>query len=96
MNSNQARIYGVQLAGILNMNEAEASVFGLQLALANVASHTTINGFQVGIYNRALDVRGFQIGLVNVTDNLHGMQIGFINFNKTGTFVVSPILNIGF
>jgi hypothetical protein len=95
-NTNKTDVYGVQYATLINMNDAASSVNGLQIALANVAAYTTISGFQVGLYNRALDIRGLQIGLVNVTDNLHGVQIGLINFNHKGTFVVSPILNAGF
>lgn len=93
---NKANIYGVQFAGIFNFDEAESSVNGLQLALFNLADHTTIRGFQVGVYNEALVVYGLQIGVVNVTDSLHGVQIGLINFNHKGLFSVSPILNASF
>jgi hypothetical protein len=96
INTGKADVYGVQAALGLNKNDAASSVNGLQIALANISPFTTVSGFQVGVYNRALDVRGLQIGLVNVTDNLHGVQIGLINFNHKGTFVVSPILNAGF
>ena len=89
-------VYGVQLALISNIVEAESSVNGLQLSLANMAKHTTIRGFQVGVYNVASKVYGFQVGLVNVVDNLHGLQIGLLNFNHTGLFAVSPVINFGF
>lgn len=96
VNTNKTDIYGVQLAGLMNMNDAASSVTGVQLALANVAPHTVVRGFQIGVYNRALKVYGFQIGLVNRVDNLYGLQIGLANFHHKGTFVVSPILNFGF
>lgn len=96
INTNKLNVFGVQAALLMNFNDAASTVNGLEIALANVAPYTNINGFQIGLYNRAVDVHGLQIGLVNVTDNLHGLQIGFINFNHKGTFIVSPILNAGF
>ncbi len=96
INTNKTNVYGLQAALGLNYNSAASSVTGLQLALVNIAPHTTINGFQVGVYNRALAVRGFQIGLVNITETLSGVQIGLINFHRKGVFPVSPLLNIGF
>ncbi len=96
VNMQKTAVYGLQLALGLNYNDAASSVTGLQFALANVAAHTDIRGFQVGIYNRAQEVYGLQIGLVNVASNLHGVQIGLLNFNHKGTFAVSPILNVGF
>ena len=95
-NVNKARIYGVQVAGIINSNRAESVVGGLQLALVNLGPYTNIRGVQAGVYNRAHDVVGIQIGLVNVADTLHGIQIGLINFHRQGLFAVAPILNIGF
>ena len=94
--TQKLNVYGVQIAGFANIVEAESSVNGLQLSLANLASHTTIRGFQVGVYNVARTVYGFQLGVVNVADSLHGIQIGLLNFHKTGLFVVSPVINIGF
>lgn len=96
INVQKTNVFGVQVASMLNRNDAASSVTGLQLALVNLADHTSIYGFQVGIYNRALSVYGFQIGLVNVTQNLHGLQIGLLNFHQKGLFVVSPFLNFGF
>ncbi len=96
INVAKARVVGVQLAGIINRNRAESSVFGLQVAPVNLAEFTTINGFQVGIYNRARQVNGFQIGLINVADSVRGLQIGLINVHKQGLFAVAPILNFGF
>lgn len=95
-NTNKTTVLGLQAALGANVNTAAASVYGLQLALANLCDHTEINGFQLGLYNKAQTVRGFQIGLINMVDNLHGLQIGLINFNHTGLFAVSPIINFGF
>jgi hypothetical protein len=97
VNVQKTNVYGVQAALGVNSLSAESSVTGLQLALlANLAAHTDIYGFQIGLYNRAKHVYGFQIGLVNVADALSGLQIGLVNFNHTGVFAVSPILNFGF
>jgi hypothetical protein len=95
-NTNTTEVYGLQLAGALNMNKATSSVVGVQLALINMSEQTAIYGIQAGIYNKARVVYGFQIGLVNDTTDLHGLQIGLVNFYHNGTFVVSPILNVGF
>jgi hypothetical protein len=96
INSNKTTVIGLQIAGLANLNQASSSVVGVQFAVANLANFTQITGLQVGLYNRAQDVRGLQIGLVNRTDNLHGLQIGVVNFNAKGPFAVSPILNVGF
>ncbi len=96
INTNKTDIIGLQAAALMNMNDAASSVTGLQLAAVNIAPHTVIRGFQVGVYNRALKVYGIQVGLVNRVDNLYGLQIGLANFHHKGTFVVSPILNFGF
>jgi hypothetical protein len=96
VNTNKTTIVGLQAALLTNYNTAESSVWGFQFAAANISPHTTINGFQIGIYNTANVVHGFQIGLVNMTETLRGIQIGLVNFNHTGLFEVSPVLNIGF
>ena len=97
MNSGKVRLYGFQLAGAVNSNQGESTGTGIQAALlANLSPHMTLNGLQVGLYNRAHDIRGLQIGLINVTDNLHGFQIGLLNYNRQGLFSVAPILNADF
>lgn len=95
-NSEKTSVYGFQIALGSNYNSAESSVVGLQFSLANISPNTTINGFQVGVYNKARTVRGLQIGLINMTQNLTGIQIGLLNFYQEGFFKVAPILNIGF
>lgn len=95
-NSEKVSVYGIQAALLTNYNSAESSVVGLQFSVANISPNTTVNGFQVGIYNKARHVRGLQIGLINMTQNLTGIQIGLLNFYQEGFFKVAPILNIGF
>jgi len=95
INIEKTQVYGLQ-AALANYNEAESRLVGVMLGLANISAHTTVAGFQFGIYNRAKSVYGLQVGLVNIADNLHGLQIGLMNFHKTGLFYVSPVLNVGF
>lgn len=95
-NTNKTNVIGLQAALGVNYNTAASTITGLQLSLANLSDFTTIYGFQVGIYNSALEVYGIQIGLINMAKNLHGIQIGLLNFNAQGPFVVSPIINVGF
>lgn len=38
---------------------------------------------QVGILNRAGDVKGLQVGLVNMTEGMQGIQIGLWNYIKS-------------
>lgn len=96
INTQKISVYGIQAALGANYNSAEATVVGLQLALANMSAFTKVYGFQVGLYNKAREVRGMQIGLINSAQNLKGIQIGLLNFHNEGFFVVSPFLNIGF
>ena len=96
INSEKVSVYGIQAAILSNYNSAESSVVGLQVSLANISPSTTINGFQVGIYNKAREVRGLQIGLINMTQSLSGIQIGLLNFYQEGFFKIAPILNVGF
>lgn len=95
-NVQKTNVYGVQLAVGGNFNSAESTIWGLQLAAVNHSPHTTICGFQIGVYNKAQSVYGFQIGLVNVAEDLHGLQIGLMNFHSKGLFTVAPIINFGF
>jgi hypothetical protein len=94
-NTNKTQVYGLQLAA-LNYNSAETTVVGLQAALINLSEFSTVNGVQVGIYNKAKTVRGLQLGLVNSATDLRGIQIGLINFHHNGFFIASPIINVGF
>lgn len=95
INTAKTSIVGLQLA-LVNENVTNSGMTGFQIALANLSAFTTVRGFQLGIFNHALDVYGFQIGVVNVASTLHGLQIGLLNFNEKGLFSVSPILNAGF
>lgn len=96
VNTQKTTIVGLQIAAGVNENVTNTSMSGIQIAgLANLSGFTTVRGFQISLFNKALDVYGFQIGLINMTSTLHGIQIGLMNFNEKGTFSVSPILNIG-
>jgi hypothetical protein len=95
LNSQKTNVYGVQFAA-LNKNDAESSLVGVGLALANLSPNMKIYGVQAGVFNKARSVYGFQIGLINQTTDLHGLQIGLLNFASNGPFAVAPILNVGF
>ena len=96
VNVNKASVYGAQIALGLNSNQAESTIVGLAIAAVNYGPAMSMNGFEVGLYNRAQTVRGFQIGIVNDCDVLHGIQIGLLNIHRRGLFSMAPILNIGF
>lgn len=97
INYNKVTVVGLQIAAGMNVNTAESTVYGLQAALlANLSEHTTINGVQFGLYNKAQKVRGFQIGLINDAVSLSGLQIGLLNIHRQGLFYMSPIINFGF
>ncbi len=88
-------VYGLQLAAGVNYIPKGGTITGLQVALVNLAQHTDIRGFQVGLYNTANRVYGFQIGVVNQAESLHGIQLGLINMHRTGLFAIVPGINIG-
>lgn len=96
INSQKTSVYGIQASLGANYNSAESKIVGLQFAPVNISAFSKIYGFQVGLYNKAREVRGFQIGVINVAQNLKGIQIGLLNFHHDGIFVVSPFINIGF
>lgn len=95
-NLEKTNVYGVQASLAANYNKAASNIYGVQFALANFTTHTDVYGVQVGLYNRANEVRGLQVGVVNVANNLHGLQIGLLNFHYTGMFYVAPIVNFGY
>jgi hypothetical protein len=95
INVDHSRVFGVQAAAV-NMNYGESTIVGLGVGLANITASTDIWGVQAGIYNTSRTVNGFQFGLVNIAQSLHGVQIGLVNINRTGLFLVAPILNVGF
>lgn len=95
LNMGKTRVVGLQIAPVNYMREA-STLIGFGVGLANLAVHTKVVGFQVGLYNSALVVTGFQIGVVNYAETLHGIQIGLLNFHRTGVFPISPGINIGF
>ena len=105
--SHATRLTGIQL-NVGNWVDAEffgvsaglfstmGSVTGVQAGiLFNTAMHD-LNGFQLGVFNRADDVEGFQIGLINRTVSLRGIQLGLINVVEGGPVTFFPIVNAAF
>jgi hypothetical protein len=95
VNLQKTYVLGLQVA-LYNANLGESTLVGLEAGGINNSPHTKLYGFQVGLYNKAVEVYGFQIGLINSVANLHGLQIGLLNFNDHGLFAIAPILNFGF
>ena len=79
---------GIQLAGGFNWNKGDATIIGLQGALANVNDQkTSLIGVQVGAYNHnsgESSLGGVGLGLVNRSDhmNIIGIQAGLYNSAK--------------
>lgn len=65
-NTGDARIYGVQVAGLANTG-GKTKVYGFQIGLYNEAE--SIYGFQVGLINKTKNLYGIQIGLANISYN---------------------------
>lgn len=63
-NSGDARIYGIQIAGLANTG-AKTKVYGFQVGLYNEAD--SIYGFQIGVINKTKNLYGVQIGLANIS-----------------------------
>ena len=76
---------------------AEGEFNGLQGigALYNEIDHG--EAVQIGLFNRARDIRGFQLGIVNWAENMHGIQIGLINIiSGKESLQFLPIVNWSF
>ncbi len=81
--TNQANdtFKGTQISGI--HNHAQNATGGLQISsIANSASGN-IN-VQIGVINKAENVRGVQLGIINMADTIRGVPIGLFNFIKDG------------
>jgi hypothetical protein len=57
-----------------------------------------MSGVQTGVVNYAGGkMKGMQIGVVNRAEELRGVQLGLLNIAKRGGFLpVFPIVNAGF
>ncbi len=77
---------------------AEGEFNGLQgigATLYNEIDHG--EAVQIGLFNRARDIRGFQLGIVNWAENMHGIQIGLINIiSGKESLQFLPIVNWSF
>lgn len=77
---NQAQtMKGLQISGD---NLANDSMYGVQLALFNVAKQGDMRGFQAAGLNLAgKEMRGFQVGGVNIAkQEMRGVKIGAFNY----------------
>ena len=69
-----ARMSGIQIAGLLNMT---GKTSGIQVAILNCAKK--MSGVQVGLFNVTDDLKGVQIGLLNFVENdfFPGLMFGW-------------------
>lgn len=92
INSAKGQVRGAQL-GFVNWSGGDFA--GFQAGVFNVIEKQAGAG-QIGLANRAKDLKGVQIGLVNLTKSLKGVQIGAINYIKSReTAPFLPVLNVG-
>ncbi len=92
LGSMSRTVYGVQMAGFLNMVEKE--MHGVQLAGgANLTKQ--MHGLQVSfIYNMTEELHGCQIAFVNFADYCpNGFQIGLVNIILSNQIKVLPFVN---
>ncbi|MDC7224683.1 MAG: caspase family protein [Spirochaetales bacterium] len=71
---------GVQAAGIFNI---AGEIEGVQIA-STFNSTEYLDGFQLGVVNRAKTMNGVQLGIVNVSREMDGVAIGLINLSRNG------------
>ncbi len=81
------------------------SLSGIQVGLMNETGYGSLGWdtrlmfsacVQVGLLNKADDLRGIQVGLVNTAEILYGFQVGLVNVIKSGVIPFMPIVNVGF
>jgi hypothetical protein len=80
---------GLMIGGVLN---DVGDLNGLQLSIGRNISNWA-NGVQIGILNKAYDIKGLQIGLINTVENCKGLQIGLWNVNQNRKW---PLINWSF
>ena len=91
-NNTTRDFYGVAIAGLWNRSYGRDTQ-ALQIAsLCNFAE--TLDGVQIGLFNRAHELHGLQIGLYNSAATGGGLQIGLWNDNASG--MGSPLVGIVF
>jgi len=82
---------GIQI-GAINLDDTMA---GLQIGLLN-QPFQTMQGLQVGFYNRAETMAGVQLGLFNGANKMTGVQIGLFNVIQESPVPFLPIINAHF
>lgn len=97
-----------QFAGILN--RVNGDFVGLQVSSTLNIVEETLNGFQIGLVNKAEKIGGAQLGFYNYTNvgegcqfgvlnfarDFKGIQIGLCNYNYNSSIVFSPFINCAF
>ncbi len=92
---NRMRAHNPVLADRASARRCEGFA-GLQAGLFNTAYAAPVSGAQVGLFNRADDLRGLQIAAVNVADAMKGVQVGLVNIIGNSPLPFFPIVNARF
>jgi hypothetical protein len=84
---------GLQITAV---GVVDKDVLGVQFNLVSLAGGT-VNGAQVGFFNKAARVEGLQFGAVNYAGTIRGLQVGLVNIiEKGGWLPVMVIANGNF
>lgn len=93
-----AKIVGLQLTGVTNMNYGKTYVEGFQIAIGwnYSAGEKKVVGFQfagLGNFGWKNKVYGVQGGLYNQAEAIYGLQLGLVNSTKSLYGVQIGLLN---
>ena len=92
-----ARTYGSQRGLQLSLgSEVDGDLTGLQLGVFASYVGRELRGVQLGgLVTFAERGVGLQLGLINRAQDLKGLQLGLVNFNDNGFLRVFPLFNYG-
>ena len=85
-------VIGLQTSGIFS--RANNGLSGCQISPLSFAG--TLEGIQIGVFNRVEGVFGLQVGVVNYAYQANGVQLGLINIIADSELPILPVVNIGF
>lgn len=92
LGSYQEDIYGVQLAGLINLTMNQS--YGWSVAIGGNMAKIAYGCQTAGVFNFTDELHGCQIGLVNFARECPwGFQIGIVNIIMDNAIKVLPIVN---
>lgn len=83
---------GIQVSGVF----AKVADLMTGLQVSPIALSGTLQGLQIGVFNRVERMVGLQVGVVNYAYQADGLQIGLLNAIADSQMPVMPLANIGF